>query len=43
MCQKINVVRLDSTDLIFDEYQKAYERTDGISSLLIEWSDKYND
>jgi hypothetical protein len=29
--------------MIFDEYQKAYERSDGISSLLIEWSDKYND
>jgi pyruvate/2-oxoglutarate/acetoin dehydrogenase E1 component len=43
MCQKINVVRLDSADSIFEEYEKAYERTDGISSLLIEWSDKYND
>jgi pyruvate/2-oxoglutarate/acetoin dehydrogenase E1 component len=43
MCQRINVIRLDSADLIFDEYQKAYERTDGVSSLLIEWSDKYND
>lgn len=42
MCQRINVIRLDSADLIFDEYQKAYERTDGVSSLLIEWSDKYN-
>jgi hypothetical protein len=29
--------------MIFDEYQKAYERSDGMSSLLIEWSDKYND
>lgn len=43
MCPKINVVRLDSTESIFDEYQNAYERTDGVSSLLIEWSDKYND
>ena len=43
MCQRINVIRLDSADLIFDEYQKAYERTDGVSTLLIEWSDKYND
>jgi pyruvate/2-oxoglutarate/acetoin dehydrogenase E1 component len=43
MCPNINVVRLDSTDMIFDEYKKAYERNDGISSLLIEWSDKYND
>ena len=43
MCPNINVVRLDSADSIFDEYQKAYDRTDGVSSLLIEWSDKYND
>ena len=43
MCQKINVVRLDSADSIFEEYQRAYERADGISTLLIEWSDKYND
>ncbi len=43
MCRNINVVRLDSSDSIFDEYQKAYERSDGISSLLVEWSDKYND
>ena len=28
---------------IFDEYKKAYERDDGTSSLLIEWSDRYND
>lgn len=43
MCPHINIVRLDSSSMIFDEYQKAYQRTDGISSLLIEWSDKYND
>jgi len=43
MCPNINVVRLDSAESIFDEYQKAYDRDDGVSSLLIEWSDKYND
>lgn len=43
MCRNINIVRLDSSDSIFEEYQKAYERSDGISSLLVEWSDKYND
>ena len=43
ICRNINVVRLDSSDSIFEEYQKAYERSDGISSLLVEWSDKYND
>ena len=43
MCPHINVVRLDTTEMIFDEYKKAYERDDGTSSLLIEWSDRYND
>ena len=43
MCSNLNIVRLDKTSVIFDEYKKAYERTDGVSSLLIEWSDKYND
>jgi pyruvate/2-oxoglutarate/acetoin dehydrogenase E1 component len=43
MCPHINVVRLDSAEMIFDEYKKAYERDDGTSSLLIEWSDRYND
>jgi len=43
MCPNLNIVRLDKDSMIFDEYQKAYERSDGISSLLIEWSDKYND
>jgi len=43
MCPHLNVVRLDSKEMIFDEYKKAYERKDGVSSILIEWSDKYND
>ena len=43
MCPHINVVRLDTADMIFAEYKKAYGRKDGVSTLLIEWSDKYND
>ena len=43
MCPNINIVRLDTADMIFPEYKKAYDRKDGISTLLIEWSDKYND
>jgi pyruvate/2-oxoglutarate/acetoin dehydrogenase E1 component len=43
MCPHLNVVRLDSKEMIFDEYKKAFERKDGVSSILIEWSDKYND
>ena len=43
LCPHINVVRLDTSGMIFTEYKKAYDRTDGVSTLLIEWSDKYND
>jgi pyruvate/2-oxoglutarate/acetoin dehydrogenase E1 component len=43
MCPNLNVVRLDDASMIFNEYQLAYERTDGVSTLLIEWSDKYYD
>jgi pyruvate/2-oxoglutarate/acetoin dehydrogenase E1 component len=41
MCNKINVVRLDSFEMIVPEYQKALSRDDGISTILIEWGDKY--
>jgi pyruvate/2-oxoglutarate/acetoin dehydrogenase E1 component len=43
MCQNINVVRLDKSSDIFNEYKKAFEREDGVSTILIEWSDKYNE
>ena len=43
MCPSINIVRLDNSEMIFPEYKKAYSRSDGISSLLIEWGDKYDD
>jgi len=43
MCPNLNVVRLDSSEMIFEEYCKAYDRKDGTSSILIEWSDKYNE
>lgn len=41
MCSSINVVRLDSTDMVIPEYQMAASRDDGISTILVEWSDKY--
>jgi len=41
MCKKINVVRLDSAEMIVPEYRKALTRSDGISTLLIEWGDMY--
>jgi pyruvate/2-oxoglutarate/acetoin dehydrogenase E1 component len=43
LCKHVNVVRLDEYMQIFPEYQKAYLRDDGVSTLLIEWSDKYNE
>ena len=43
LCQTINVVRLDEASAIFPAYKRALERDDGVSTLLIEWSDKYND
>lgn len=43
MCPHMNIVRLDSAEVIFDEYKKAYDRTDGVSTILVEWGDKYAD
>ena len=43
MCPHINVVRLDDSSSIFNEYKLAYERDYGISTILIEWGDKYAD
>lgn len=41
LCKNINVVRLDNSDQIYPEYKKALSREDGISTLLVEWGDKY--
>ena len=41
MCPNLNVVRLDHAEMILPEYKKALERDDGVSTILIEWSDKY--
>jgi len=43
MCKSINVVRLDKAEDIFAQYKLAFLRSDGVSTLLVEWSDKYND
>lgn len=42
MLSTIEVIRLDESNQIFESYQRAYERNDGKSTLLIEWADKYN-
>jgi pyruvate/2-oxoglutarate/acetoin dehydrogenase E1 component len=41
MCPNMNIVRLDTVESIFPEYKNAYERKDGVSTLIVEWSDKY--
>jgi len=41
MCPNMNIVRLDTADQIVSEYKHALERDDGVSTILIEWGDKY--
>jgi pyruvate/2-oxoglutarate/acetoin dehydrogenase E1 component len=43
MCKNIEVIRLDEPEQIFEAYQKAYERKDGKSTILVEWGDYYNE
>jgi pyruvate/2-oxoglutarate/acetoin dehydrogenase E1 component len=39
MCKTINIVELTEPDMILPEYQKAYSREDGISTILVEFPD----
>ena len=43
LCNNMEIVRLDKKENIFPTYKRALEREDGVSSLIIEWSDKYNE
>lgn len=43
LCQNLEVVRLDSKEMILPEYEKALSGKNGKSTILVEWSDKYND
>lgn len=43
MLKNIEVIRLDEPEMIFPAYQKALERTDGKSTLIVEVSDFYNE
>ena len=42
LLKNTEVIRLDESEQIFESYQKAYERIDGKSTLLIEWANKYD-
>ena len=43
MCPRIDVIRLDEPDQIFPAYQKALDRTDGRSTLIVEHGDYYSE
>ncbi len=41
--KNVEIIRLDEPEQIFSAYKYAYERTDGKSTLLIEFGDHYNE
>ena len=43
MLTNVEVIRLNEPEQIFEAYQKAYNRTDGKSTILVEWGDYYNE
>lgn len=42
MLKNVEVIRLDYPEQIFPAYQHAYNRTDGKSTILVEWGDAYD-
>jgi pyruvate/2-oxoglutarate/acetoin dehydrogenase E1 component len=43
MLKTVEVIRLDEPEDIFPAYKKAYNRTDGKSTILVEWGDFYGE
>jgi pyruvate/2-oxoglutarate/acetoin dehydrogenase E1 component len=43
MCDWVDIIRLDEPYQVFEAYQYAYERTDNRPTILVEWSDFYNE
>tara|TARA_B100000214_G_C23797526_1_gene548770 strand:+ start:121 stop:657 length:537 start_codon:yes stop_codon:yes gene_type:complete len=43
MCRDINIVRLDEPEQIFEEYDRALNREDGKSTILVEWGDYHGE
>lgn len=43
MCANIEVIRLEEPEDIFPAYDKALTRTDGKSTILVEYGDYYNE
>ena len=42
MAPNLNIVRLETPEQVVEEYKRAYERSDGVSTILVEVSDKLN-
>ena len=43
MCPNIEIIRLEEPEEIVPAYQKALERTDGKSTILVEYGDYYSE
>ena len=43
MLSNVEIIRLDEPENIFPAYEKALNRTDGKSTILVEWGDFYNE
>jgi len=43
MCDWVDIIRLDEPNQVFEAYKYAYERTDNRPTILVEWSDFYNE
>ena len=43
MCSSIDVISLNDPEIIFPSYEKALNRTDGRSTILVEFGDYYNE
>lgn len=43
MCPNVEIIRLEEPEDIFPAYQKALEREDGKSTILVEYGDYYNE
>lgn len=43
MCKNIEVIRLDEPEHIFPAYQKALEREDGKSTIIVEYGDYHSE
>mgnify|MGYP001389941224 CR=1 FL=1 len=43
MLENIEVIRLEEPEDIFPAYLRAYNRTDGKSTILVEYGDYYNE